>query len=1124
MRHAVVMLLSVLLVSSGVRGQTDDNLLLWYVFDGEAGPLVSDRSGHGHDGEIHGATFVELGEGKALEFDGIDDYVSCPLTPDLMMKDAVTVEVWAKPAAFGSRETGVLARWPGFALRHGKGIRCYWYAPLPHGMAAADRLTPTDWHHLVGTFDAGKMTLFVDGELVSETESKYDELWSPRTTELWIGKDIAFFEGRIGEVRLYHAALTPFQVGKRYDRTKDVYLAEAPVPENYPEPTGDLMAHYTFDEGLGETLRDSSGNENHGAIHGAVFVKARTGYALRFDGRDDYVDCGRGPSLDLRKHVSVSAWVFPEALPGYLPGVVGKGIDSYGLCYYTDGRCFFHISGGDTCAAAQLTTGMWQHVVGTFDGKRIGVYVNGRPVGARPLQEETGIRKGLNFYIGSRAPWDGTRDNSFQGLIDEVKVHNRVLSGVEIQEAYQAGSVEYGLGIVPFVSYFEGEIVVVIDVKGIMEANRRGVAAVEIRDAGREHVLRRAEAPLSPGSTLSEVVLTAHGLEPGTYTVRGVVRDAAGETISAAQPAELVWPAKPVATPGARVLNNVVSELANTGALPASPGSVEFTNPRHGWVFFSLETDEDAGEAMELQLTSPAGIRKIRLERGPDQRALESMRQLPGGSHALAVHGSGRARVKRVVIRSIPEIVFSYYPVRPAVRAYGPYDESYMRKHVYRNVNGIVSYRYADTTAIRDRVKAWRDSGRSWFTTRFDVAKISGREYSAAQVYEYLLEDATYKTPLVDGALGSELWGGDNPALVHWSEAVRRMASDRPGKRFYPWTGALYNGPYGRGFMQALMETGSKYLYKRYLREQPTPMHARLLFQDSLSKPMQGWRQVPNGESGLVICMGNFMSAPHESHNVNPAVDYKVYMDLMYNTIANDPAFLGLGGVMEYPSILADEEYIRWAAKLWRHYCIEGKTNMLSEIHGFRYGLDHLDNPDFDDGLRGWSLELAEEGTMAGKRMRGLGWMQSRYPLAYDHGDSFLWTKRSAKGPNVASQTIRGLERGRTYSLKVYVSDYGDFCKGLSVKNRHTVSLRIEDVEMVPERCFQHVALNLFKGHTPFERGTHPCVNFHQRVFRAGGEQAKLVVSDWASDDEPGGPIGQELMLNFFELAPYLED
>ena len=53
-----------------------------------------------------------------------------------------------------------------------------------------------------------------------------------------------------------------------------------------------LILHYAFDEGAGTRAGDSSGTGNDGAIHGAAFVKSPRGRALRFDGVDDFVECG----------------------------------------------------------------------------------------------------------------------------------------------------------------------------------------------------------------------------------------------------------------------------------------------------------------------------------------------------------------------------------------------------------------------------------------------------------------------------------------------------------------------------------------------------------------------------------------------------------------------------------------------------------------------------------------------------------------------------------------------------------------------------------------------------------------------------------------------------------------
>ena len=58
-----------------------------------------------------------------------------------------------------------------------------------------------------------------------------------------------------------------------------------------------LVGNWSFDQGQGTVLRDQSGQGNDGQIHGAKWVKSGRGYALSFNGKTDYVDCGNGGSF-----------------------------------------------------------------------------------------------------------------------------------------------------------------------------------------------------------------------------------------------------------------------------------------------------------------------------------------------------------------------------------------------------------------------------------------------------------------------------------------------------------------------------------------------------------------------------------------------------------------------------------------------------------------------------------------------------------------------------------------------------------------------------------------------------------------------------------------------------------
>jgi hypothetical protein len=58
----------------------------------------------------------------------------------------------------------------------------------------------------------------------------------------------------------------------------------------------------------------------------------------------------------------------------------------------------------------------------------------------------------------------------------------------------------------------------------------------------------------------------------------------------------------------------------------------------------------------------------------------------------------------------------------------------------------------------------------------------------------------------------------------------------------------------------------------------------------------------------------------------------------------------------------------------------------------------------------------------------------------------------------------------------------------------------------------------------PYDKAAAAWMNYHYRVFRANGNSARLVISDWFNDVEPGGPIGQELMYNFISVQPYFSE
>ena len=85
----------------------------------------------------------------------------------------------------------------------------------------------------------------------------------------------------------------------------------------------------------------------------------------------------------------------------------------------------------------------------------------------------------------------------------------------------------------------------------------------------------------------------------------------------------------------------------------------------------------------------------------------------------------------------------------------------------------------------------------------------------------------------------------------------------------------------------------------------------------------------PGIKKQMIVTFGLF-SMPFLSLNKQPNVDYHVWMDQQMNLVADEPSLAGLAGLNWWTSLLADEETVRFVGKLYRHYAIEGKTNLLT--------------------------------------------------------------------------------------------------------------------------------------------------------------------------------------------------
>ena len=906
-----------------------------------------------------------------------------------------------------------------------------------------------------------------------------------------------------------------------------------------------LLADYDFSRGSGPVLEDTRGNGNHATIVNAQWVKTEAGYALAFNGTDSYVSVPL--SVFNQDAGTWEMWVCAD-----LQGPKGNTVRLFNSRHSREWECEFRTSGhlswyfgngqSQSVGLEQLTGNAWNHVAFTWEYQPehnytvIKGYGNGVLGGegqlhgklAVPDRNRTGGTEQAGITIGE---WKGA---FFKGMIRDVKIRNRALGDMEIFRPYLAQAESFGrdlsrykrINVTCCALPVPGKVVVETDYKDVMIYRRAsgdegpviggegGSLLVEVRRPGAEEVILHQSVSPLPTSGCAEVSFDVANVPGGAYEVRATLLDSAGGPTNAATDA-FEWAGRPPwlsGTPPVNVLNNLVVELLDVKEARGDPSAgFTFRNPREGWVFFRSAAEAEKGGQTSLVLRGSDD--RLTFHTGEGLSSLEAMRFLPAGRYSVGVQ-SQRSTLKSLVVRSIPELVFcglDSKPYLPRMAGFGPYDWEFLeRAGVLANTNVMMSRGGLglDDPDHISYMEAWTSQGKKW------VSSTGLQDCPTPEAYvRYFLSLPAFSHPKLSGEFLDEISGGSEDTFRAWTGGLHLLAQDErgKGKRLYPYCARLFEHPPAHDFVRAIMDCGHRLGWEVYLSEQPSLSEAAAYLDTRLRHPMMGWRNAfPGVERHIIMTLGYF-SAPPETLDRYPSVDYKVFMDMQFNLLANAPVFSGLSGIMEYNNRLVDEEILRWAPKLCRHYAIEGRRERLTSDP---YIVPHISNGDFEQGADGWTLSPAEEGAITFGRMSGYADMSGRYPPSAVPGETFLCTRRSSERANTFSQNIVKLTPGRAYSVRFITADRQD----LHLKGNHAVAVTIPGAQVLPERTIHHLWEQLWYGKP------HPWLNFHRIVFRASGETARLVISDWGSPAEPGGPEGQQLIFNFVQVQPYLED
>lgn len=211
------------------------------------------------------------------------------------------------------------------------------------------------------------------------------------------------------------------------------------------------FAFYRFNDPIGDVqsfigqLPLSPANNPERRVDGVL------GPGVRFDGAAGQRFESSAPLFDFapKKAFSIELWFFPTSAPDDVyRHLVAKDNDggnrhAYGIFFRTAadgpgrGLVFERIVNGENVQIAapegEVTLEVWHHIVATYDGAQLALYLDNRLIGtqpdARPFEVQT-----RPLFIGAKNEGEG----AIKGLLDELAFYDHVLTTARVSAHYEA--------------------------------------------------------------------------------------------------------------------------------------------------------------------------------------------------------------------------------------------------------------------------------------------------------------------------------------------------------------------------------------------------------------------------------------------------------------------------------------------------------------------------------------------------------------------------------------------------------------------------------------------------------------------------------------------------------------
>lgn len=428
-------------------------------------PTISTTSGLGTTSTVPGPNGVE---GMAQSF-GSSAYVDFP-TPST--SGALMVSAWVREST--AQSAAIVARWGSTAstqayqlsLTGGKPVFSVMSAALTTYTATSpSALSSGVWYLVTGVYDgANTITLYVNQTSVASTPGVGASLNGASTVHVRIGNGITAF---IDDVRIYSKALAAPDIANLYAGTYGLLSSQTTARDDtaFPSittyspdsiPRSLFFDMSTMKSGQTNLLEDVSGNGANGLIgngvtvgtsipgevgSGAQFSESQSGAAINAPSAFIF------PTSDFTMSFWFNANTIPTNGAVWFAGATSAGFVECVGVYSYNGVLKGYLARADQYATLYYTPGWsvltktWTHVVYTFDGSTLRLYINGVQQGSGTSFPGPPCTATGSFQVGGAATMF-----SIDGYMDEFQVLPTALSGPQVTSLYNG----YASGPTPY--------------------------------------------------------------------------------------------------------------------------------------------------------------------------------------------------------------------------------------------------------------------------------------------------------------------------------------------------------------------------------------------------------------------------------------------------------------------------------------------------------------------------------------------------------------------------------------------------------------------------------------------------------------------------------------------------